>query len=230
VVALGDLIRVEIPIVSRIIVGDELLLTYSYAAPAAPAHDLQSASSSVSLARGGVSLSQSAALRHTRVLAGDRAMALEGGEDYVTALDVRRDIGGGRANVTAQQRYRRRARSDFTLSDLRVGYAPPVVAELQSTLGASLSRSSASAQVATVWGTNVSVARMLRPQLHLVATAESQLWTLANHGSDRTLMLNLDVRWSIGQIETESGYLWQQRSTLEQRSQHRLSFRLKRRF
>lgn len=230
VVALGDLLRVEIPIVSRITVGDELLLTYFYAAPAAPAHDLQSASSSVSLARGGVSLSQSAALRHTRVLAGDKAMALEGGEDYVTALDVRRDIGGGHANVTAAQRYRRRARSDFTLSDLRVGYAPRVVAELQSSLGASFSRSSASAQVATVWGTNVSVARMLRPQLHLVATAESQLWTLANRSSDRTLMLNLDVRWSVGQVETESGYLWQQRSTLEQRSQHRLSFRLKRRF
>jgi len=157
-VAFGGLVRVEIPIVSRINVGDELLVTYFYSAPAAPAHDLQSMTGAFSIARGGVSLSQSAVMRHTRVLAGDKAMGLDGGDDYVTALDVRRDVGGGHANVNAQQRFRRRASSDFTLSDLRVGYAPPIVGELQSAVGASFSRSSASAQVATVWGTNASVA------------------------------------------------------------------------
>ena len=237
VVALGDLVRLEVPIVSRIQVGDGLLISYSYAAAAAPAHDLRSGSASLSLVRGGVSLSQSAQLRWARVLAGDDAMGLEGGDDYVTALDVRREVGGGQASVNAQHRARRRALSDFTSSELRVGYSPAAVRDFQSTLGASLSRSSAAAQVeqveqvATVWSTNASVTWMPRQQLHLLAAAESQVWRLANRGSDRTLMFNLDLRWIVGRVETEWRYLWQQRSMLEQQQlQHRFFVRLLRRF
>lgn len=230
VVTLGDLVRLEVPIVSRIQIGDQLLISYSFAAPVAPAHALQSGSASLSLARGGVSVSQSVLRRRTRVLAGDAAMGPDGGDDYVTALDVRREFGRGHANVNAQHRARRHARSDFTSSDLRVGYSPAAFRDLQSTLGASLSRSTVVAQVATVWGANTSVTWMLGQHLHLLAAAESQVWQLANRGTDRTVVLNLDLRWRVGRVDTESGYVWQQRSTLEQRSQHRLSVRFLRRF
>lgn len=153
---------------------------------------------------------------------------------------MRREFGGGQASVNAQHRARRRARSDFTSSELRVGYSPAAVRDFQSTLGASLSRSSTAAQVeqveqveqvATVWSTNASVTWMPGQQLHLLVAAESQVWQLANRGTDRTLMFNLDLRWIVGRVETEWRYLWQQRSMLEQQHlQHRFFVRLLRRF
>lgn len=230
VVTLGDLVRLEVPIVSRIQIGDALLISYLYAAAAARAHDLQSGSATLSLARGGVSLSQSALLRRPRVLAGDDGMGLERGNDYVTALDARRSGTGGQASLTAQHRARRHARSDFTSSELRVGYSPPAVDDRRATLGASLARSSAGPDVATVWGTNASVTWILAQRLHVLAAAESQIWRAAGRGTDRTIVSNLDLRWRVGRVETEWRYLWQQRSTLEQRSQHRLFARLQRRF
>jgi len=230
VLTLGDLVLIEIPIASRILEGDQLLIGYAYAAPTARAYDLRGGSAALAVSRGGVSLSQSAVLRRAHTLAGDDAQGLEGGDDFVSALDVRRAVGDGQATLNAQHRARRRARSDFTSSELRLGFSPAGGTDRQTTFGASVARTGAAAQVATVWGSSASLLWMIRSGLHLNAAAETQVWQLRDRGADRTNVFRLDLRWRVARLETDWQYRWQQRNTFAQRSEHRFSARAVRRF
>ena len=227
---LGALVRIEVPIVSRIQEGDELVLSYVYRTLAVRAHDLQGLDAIFSLNRSGFSFSHSAVLRRARVIAGDPNAGLEGGDDYVTGLDGRRALFGGQINLNAQHRMRRNAQSEFTAAELRAGFQPRATRTQQSQAGASLSRTSAGAQVATVLGANLSSLWQLRPTLQLVTAAESQRWQLSDGATDRTHVVSINLSWRSGRLESEWRYDWQQRSTLEQRSQHRVSARVLRRF
>ncbi len=230
VVALGDLLRIEVPLASRIQVGDLILVSYAYAAPSARSHDLRSLSASLLLLRGDVTVHHDAILRRARVLAGDDENGLEGGDDQVTGIDVRHPVRGIQTTLGLTHRSRQRSRADFSSSELRLGLRPPMGPRHQASVGASLARSSESAQSATVWSTNASWSWMPLASLTVATTGESQVWRRVAAGPDRTILLGLDLRWRTGRIESQLRYQWQQRSTLARHELHRVHLRMERRF
>lgn len=226
---LGDELRLEIPLLSRIAPGDVILVSYLFVAPTARLHDLATTSLGLSFARRGVTLSQTSQLRRARLLVGDDD-GLEGGDDHVTALEWRGSQALGSASVGAQHRSRTGARANFTVTELRSMLSRTLGADRSAHLAATYARTRAGAQRATVWTTQATVAWALSELAHVGAGAESQLWTLDGQGTDRTTVLTADLRWRGGRMESELRYAWQQRTTLEQRAQHRLVARLLRRF
>lgn len=227
--SLGDELRLEIPLVSRIAPGDVILVSYLFVAPTARLHDLATTSLGLSLARRGVTLSQTSQLRRVRLLAGDDD-GLESGGDHVTALEWRGARALGSASVGAQHRSRTGFRANFTVTELRSVVSRTLGPDRSAHLAATYARTIAGAQRATVWTTQATVAWALTERTHVGAGAESQLWTLDREGTDRTTALTADLRWRGGRMESELRYAWQQRTTLEQRAQHRLVARLLRRF
>ena len=227
--SLGDEMRLEIPLLSRIAPGDVILVSYLFVAPAERLYDLATTSLGLSLSRGGVTLSQSSQLRRARLLTGDDD-GLEGGDDHVTGLEWRRSSGLGAATAGAQHRSRTGALANFTVSELRTMLSRTLGDDRSANLAATYARTIAGSQRATVWTTQATVAWALSARTHVGLGAESQLWRLDRQETDRTTVLTADLRWRGGRMESELRYAWQQRSTLEQRAQHRLVARLLRRF
>jgi hypothetical protein len=226
----GDQLRIEVPLASRIAVGDLVLVDYTFLAPTARNYDLRSASASVLLTRGSVSLKHDFTIREARLLDGPPNGDLEGGDDRMTMLEGRRSLRGVLATAGLQHRTRGGSRADFSATELRVGLAAAGTETLQGSLGGSLGRTRSVSQVAGLVTAHGSLQWTPLTALTLVTTLERQDWRLSDSPDDRTTLLGTDLSWRRGRMDTEFRYQWLQRSTAGGRVQHRLQLRMKRRF
>ena len=237
VTVLGDLVRIDVPIASRLAVGDAVVVSYRYAAPTAGEHELRSGDATASFTIGGFSLTSSASLRRGRSLSGNSTDQignlddrLGSGDDYVLAAAFHRATGIGRVDLDVQRRSREHSRSDFVLTELRAGYAPPSSLSLQSSFGASIARTATVDQAVRVVTVNATVNWNPTATTHISASLESMLWYPQQARAEETYIGNLELGWAVGGIEAEVRYVYQRRVGTMSFDQQRLFGRFKRRF
>lgn len=226
----GDQLRIEVPLASRIAVGDLVVVDYTFLAPTARNYDLRSANASLLLTRGALSLKHDVTVREARLLSGPPNGELEQGDDRVTMLEGRHLLRGMLATAGLQHRTRAGSRADFEATELRASLVAAGEPTLQASIGGSVGRTRSVSQDAGLVTANGSVQWTPMEALSLITTLERQEWRLSNAPDDRTTLLGTDLRWRRGRMDTEFRYQWLQRSTAGGRVQHRLTLRTARRF
>ncbi len=230
VTVLGDVVRIDVPIASRIAVGGTVVVSYRYAAPTVGEHDLRSADAAASLSIGGFSLTQSASLRRGRTLRGADDDRLGSGDDYVLSAGFHRPTAIGRFDLDASRRARENSRSDYTSTELRAGFAPRSIAAVQSSLGASIGRTAALSQEVRIFTSNATVNWMPTTTTRVNASMESWLWYPSGSQAEKTYIWSAELGWAVGGIEAELRYVYQRRAAAMEYTQRRLFGRFKRRF
>ena len=230
VTVLGDVVRIDVPIASRIAVAGTVLVSYRYTAPTAGEHDLRSADASASLLIGGFSVTQSASLRHGRTLRGADDDRLGSGDDYVLMAGFHQPTAIGRFDVDAARRVRENSRSDYTSTEFRAGFAPRPVAALQTSFGGSIGRTVTPGQQVRIVTSTATVNWMPTMATHVLASMESWLWYPTGSQAEKTYIWSAEFGWAVGGIEADLRYVDQRRAAGVNNTQRRLFGRLKRRF
>ena len=230
VTVLGDVVRIDVPIASRIAVGGTVVVSYRYAAPTAGEHDLRSADAAASLLIGGLSLTQSASLRRGRTLRGADDDRLGSGDDYVLTAGFHRPTAIGRFDLDASRRARENSRSDYTSTELRAGFAPRSIGAVRSSLGASIGRTATPGQQVRIATSNATVNWTPTAATHVLASMESWLWAPTGLQAEKTYLWSAELGWAVGGIEADLRYVFQRRTAAVNNTQRRLFGRFKRRF
>lgn len=230
VTVLGDVVRIDVPLASRIVVGGTVVVSYRYAAPTAGEHDLRSADAAASLFIGGFSLTQSASLRRSRTLRGADYDRVGSGDDYVLTAGFHRPTAIGRFDLDASRRARENSRSDYTSTELRVGFAPRSIGAVQSSLGASIGRTATVGQEVRIATSNATVNWTPTAATHVLASMESWLWAPTGLQAEKTYLWSAELGWAVGGIEADLRYVFQRRTAAVNNTQRRLFGRFKRRF
>lgn len=237
VTVLGDVVRFDVPIASRLGVGDEIVVGYRYAAAAAGKHDLRSGDAAASFTLGGFSLTSSASLRRGSALQAsstDQTGTLEdrlgSGDDFALAAGFHQATVLGRVDLDVQRRWRQHSRSDYTLMEVRAGYTPAPSLAVQSSFGASIARTATVDQAVRVVTAHATVNWAPTPSMHVLATLETMLWSPLRARAEETYIGNLEFGWNVGGLEAEIQYVYQRRVASVSIDQQRLFGRFKRRF
>lgn len=229
-VRLGDLVRVSIPLSSRIRVGELLLVSYRYLLPPAPGIRTRSAGADASLAVGGLSLQHSIRRRRSSATDGAASDALDSADEYTTSATLRRALRFGRVQGDLTHRVRQHSRNDFTSTELRAAVASPAGYAVRGALGASGTQSRMNERDTRMVTTVASVGWMVSSTFQVQATAETWMWSTDNRARERLRSLNFEVVWSLGALETDWRYTSQQRHAAAVGTQHQFFGRVRRRF
>ena len=228
-VPFGRELRIDIPLTSRIQIGDRVLVTYGWFAPTSGDGRALIASYRVSLSRGGVRLEHDRAVRRA-----SSGMTLAGGlpeyDDLSTRLAVR--TGARSVRVDMEAALTRRIRGGSARSEVGVGADAtwPVTRALTSSAGLHWTRSMASAERVDAISGRLGATWLPLAGLQLIAGAEALLWKPTGLAEDRFLGLTFDTVWHIFAVELVSRYEFSHRTGPLTFRGHRLSTRLVRRF
>ncbi len=230
VTRLGDVVRISIPLSSRIRVGEVVLASYRYVLPPAPGIRTRSAGADASLAVGGVSLQHSVRRRRSEATGGADDDALDSADEYTTAAAVRRGLRFGSIQGDLMHRVRQHSRNDFSSTEVRAAVASPTGYAIQGVLGVSGTRSRMNERDTRMVTTMASVGWILSSTFQLQATAETWLWSTDERARERLRNLHLEVVWSLGALETDWRFSSQQRHAATAGTQHQFFGRVRRRF
>jgi hypothetical protein len=230
VIRLGDLIRIAIPLSSRIRVGDAVLASYRYVLPPAPGISTRTAGADASFAVGALTLEHS--VKRSRSVSTDRAAsdALDSSDEVISAARLRGGHRFGSVQGALTRRARQHSRNDFTSTELRAQVASPNGYALHALLGAAGTQSRMNERNTRVITTTASVAWNVSGTFQLQATAESWVWTTDDRARDRLRNLNFDVVWSFGALETDWRFSSQQRHAATIGTQNQFFGRVRRHF
>lgn len=234
VIRLGDLIRIVIPLSSRIRVGDAVLAGYRYVLPAAPGISTRSAGADASLIVGPLTLEHS--VKRIRSVSTGRATdlaasdALDSSDEVISAARLRGGHRFGSVQGDVTRRMRQHSRNDFTSTELRASVASPNEYALHALLGASGTQSRMHERDTRVVTTTASVGWTVSGTFQVQATAETWVWATDDRARDRLRNLSIDVAWSFGALETDWRFTSQQRRAATVGTQNQLFGRVRRRF
>ncbi len=238
VIRLGDLIRIVIPLSSRIRVGDAVLAGYRYVLPPAPGISTRSAGADASLIVGPLTLEHS--VKRNRSVATDRAAdhaaeaavndALDSSDEIISAARLRGANRFGSVQGDLTRRERQHSRNDFASTELRASVASPTGYALRGVIGATGTRSRMHERDTRIVTTTASVGWTVSGTFQVQATAETWVWATDDRALDRLRTLSLDVVWSFGALETDWRFSSQQRHAATVGTQSQFFGRVRRRF
>ncbi|MDP1861372.1 MAG: hypothetical protein Q8K82_22040, partial [Gemmatimonadaceae bacterium] len=229
-VRLGDLVRISIPLSSRIHVGEVVLVSYRYMLPPAPGIRTRSLGADASLAVGGMSVQHSIRRRRSVATDGAASDALDSADEYTTSASLRRALRFGSVQGDLTHRVRQHSRNDFTSTELRAAVASPSGYAVQGVLGASGTQSRMNERDTRMVTTVASVGWMVSSTFQIQTTAETWVWSTDDRARERLRSLNLEVVWSLGALETDWRFSSQQRDAAAVGTQHQFFGRVRRRF
>ncbi len=235
---LGSLVRIEVPLASRIAVGDAVVVSYRYQALSEGQYEVRSGEAFLSLVMGGFSLTPSASTRRGRSLSGPGgARADEGidrlssGDDFVLAAGFHRPTRIGQIDLDVARRVREGSTSDYSIREVRAGYQPRPLGALRSSVGTSVSHTHAPGQDVRAVMSNATLYWSLTDNAHVQASRESWRWAPRGFASEETVIWNVQLGWVVGRVEAEFSYLVQRRAVRgADDNQRRLFGRFVRRF
>jgi hypothetical protein len=233
----GPLVRIDIPIASRIAVGDEVLISYRYETLASGDYDLHRADGALTLSLWGFVLSPSASLRRGRALdtvepgGVDEGSVRQGnGDEFVLAAGYHRATAIGRIDVDVARRARERSTANFLSRELRGSVQPRPLGALQLAMGGSVARTATLNEAVRVVTSNVAVHWTPTPSLRVTTSRETWLWDPRVNSREEIVIWNSELGWTAGAIEAELKYVVQQRLATMDNWQRRLFGQFKRRF
>ncbi|MHB1068522.1 MAG: hypothetical protein ACYC1W_01510 [Gemmatimonadaceae bacterium] len=233
-IRLGDLIRIAIPLSSRIRVGDAVLVSYRYELPPAPGIRTRTAGADASLSVGPLTLEHS--VRRNRSVSTDGAAdgaandALDNSDEVTTAARLRSMHRFGSVQSDITRRVRQHSRNDFTSTELRASIASPTGYAVHGLIGATGTQSRMNERDTRIVTTTASVGWMLSSTFQVRATAETWMWSTDDRARDRLRNLNFEVTWSFGALETDWRFSSQQRHAATVGTQNQFFGRVRRRF
>ncbi len=235
---LGSVVRIDVPLASRIAVGDAVVVTYRYQALSEGQYEVRSGEAFVSLVMGGFSVTPSASMRRGRSLSGSNGARSEpgidpmsSGDDYVLAAGFHRPTRIGQIDLDVSRRTREGSTADYSIGEVRAGYQPRPLGALRSSVGASVSRSRSPNQDVRAVMSDATLYWSLTQNAHVQASRESWLWAPSGFASEETVIWNVQLGWSVGLVEAEFSYLVQRRVVRSiDDNQRRLFGRFVRRF
>ncbi|MHB8837716.1 MAG: hypothetical protein ACYC7F_02050 [Gemmatimonadaceae bacterium] len=233
----GPLVQIDVPLASRMAVGDEVEVTYSYQALAAGDYDVRRGDAAVAFSIGGFSLTPSASLRRGYSRAAEPGMALSNspsrmnsGDDFVLTAGFHHPTAIGRFDLDVSRRSRERSPSDFVMRELRGGYQPRLLSTLQAAVGASVARTATINDDVRVVTSSAAVTWTPFPTTRVMATRETWLWQPRSTGAEETVIWNAELGFTSGRMEAEFRYVVQRRYAAVEQTQRRLFCQLRRRF
>ena len=227
---LGDLTRLTIPLSSRIVVGQDVLVSYRYKMPVQPAFETRTAGAEASLVFPGFSLQQSFQQRRSQADVASDSDLLDSGDEYSLRAALRRGTRLGLLSAHGVRRFRRNSRNDFETTELRGQLSSNPGTSFQRAVGMSHVRTVMNARDVTMITSTLAVGWMPTTAFQVQGMVESWVWSPQGLPSDRLLSMTCGLSWSLGAMATEVRYSSQQRMASGRSTQNQLFARVKRHF
>ncbi len=227
---LGDLLRIAIPLGSRIVPGDAILVSYKYEMPEQPEVDSRFAGAEATITFDGISLQHSVQHRRSVAVGASLDDRLDSGDEYASMLRVHHDTRIGRVTGEGEHRVRRNSRNDFETSELRGTLSSLPGSRLQHMLGVTALRTFANTREVSMLTSAASLGWNATATFQTRASVEAWLWSPQDLPNERLLNVNIDMAWSFGALETDWRYSSQRRYTSSRGIQNQFFGRIKRHF